>query len=47
MYLKKWSLTASLEYLRKRRPIVKPNPDFMKQLTLWQSKLGIVDENGK
>nr|XP_060628160.1 protein phosphatase Slingshot homolog 3 isoform X2 [Anolis sagrei ordinatus] len=35
-----WSLEKALSYVRERRPIVHPNPGFMRQLELYQ---GILD----
>lgn len=35
-----WSLEQALRHVKERRPIVHPNPGFMRQLELYQ---GILD----
>lgn len=34
-----WSLERALGHVRERRPIVHPNPGFMRQLELYQGML--------
>jgi Dual specificity phosphatase, catalytic domain len=39
MRREKWSLDQSLEFLRSRRPGVRPNPAFMRLLLEWEQSL--------
>ena len=32
----RWSTQQTIQYIRQRRPIIQPNPGFIKQLQLWE-----------
>jgi len=36
MYKNRWTRDEALEYVRKRRPVTRPNPAFMERLLEWE-----------
>ena len=41
MQTRKWTLANTLKYMKDARPIVAPNPNFIKQLKTFESDLDI------
>src|SRR5207253_1253346 len=39
MYSKKWTRDEALDFLREKRPVIRPNPSFLDLLYIWERKL--------